>query len=355
MMGISIQYVHYYPNPIKMIRNNYVTLLILITIIFQSCIFQVDKKEGYTIRGSIEGIDSGKAYLAKLDLVSNERINVDSIEIKNGKFTFSGKTESPYLHTIFINGELNRIHFFLENSDIEISADINNLEHAKITGSREDSLFHSYNTEDIFDRKIGMEIMLNYPDYSFAAFTAYYQFQIHNIHADTLNLIMQGFTEPVTKTVYYNHLVKLYSTLERVAISKPAPKFTIPDTKGNLIRLDDFKGTYVLIDFWASWCAPCRAANPKLVHIYKTFNKRNFTIVGISVDKDKDGWIKAIQTDDLPWTNLSNLKGWDEVSDNYGVKAIPQNFLLDPNGIIIDKNMEADKMFEKLNLILPSD
>jgi len=89
------------------------------------------------------------------------------------------------------------------------------------------------------------------------------------------------------------------------------------------------------------------------VHIYNTFNKRNFTIVGISVDRNKDGWIKAIQTDELPWTNLSNLKGWDEVSNIYGVKAIPQNFLLDPNGIIIDKNIEIDNMIEKLNIILP--
>ena len=336
-----------------MIRNNCVYLLMLTTIILQSCNFQVDKTDGYTIKGSIEGINSGKAFLAKIDLVTNERVDIDSVEIQNGKFTFSGKVESPYLHTIFINNKLSKIHFFLENNDIEIFADINNLEHAKITGSREDSLFHSYKTEDIFDRKIGMEIMLNYPDYSFAAFTAYYQFQIHNIHADTLDIIMQGFKESVDKTVYYKHLVKLYNTLERVAISKPAPEFTIPDTKGNLIRLDDFKGKYVLIDFWASWCAPCRAANPKLVHIYNTFNKRNFTIVGISVDRNKDGWIKAIQTDELPWTNLSNLKGWDEVSNIYGVKAIPQNFLLDPNGIIIDKNIEIDNMIEKLNIILP--
>lgn len=336
-----------------MFGNLYITLLIFTAIIFQSCISQHDKTEGYTLKGNIEGIDSGKAFLAKLDLVSNESVYVDSAEIQKGKFTFSGKTESPYLHTMFINDESNKIHFFLENSDIEIAADINNLELAKITGSREDSLFHSYNMDDIFDRNKGMDIMLNYPDYAFAAFTAYYQFQIYNIHADTLKLIIQGFKEPVTKSVYYAHLVKLYDTLERVAISKPAPKFTIPDTKGNLISLDDFKGTYVLIDFWASWCAPCRAANPKLVHIYNTFSNRNFTIVGISVDRDKDGWIKAIQTDKLPWLNLSNLKGWDEVSDNYGVKAIPQNFLLDPDGIIIDRNLEAEKMFEKLNLILP--
>jgi peroxiredoxin len=290
--------------------------------------------------------------LVKLDLTTNEQVDVDSTRIENGRFTFIGILESPYLHTLLINGKSNKIHFFLENSSIDISADIKDLEHATISGSREDSLFHSYKTEDIFDRKKGMEIMLNHPAYSFTAFTAYYQFQLYNIQDDTLSFIMNNFTASVKKSAYYKHLDKLYNTLKKVSISQPAPNFKIPDVAGYLVGLEDFRGKYVLIDFWASWCAPCRASNPALIEVYNTFKDKNFTIVGISIDRKKDRWLKAINTDKLPWTNLSNLEGWDEVSTIYGVKAIPQNFLLDPDGIIIDKNIEPDILIEKLNKIL---
>jgi len=326
--------------------------LLLIVAFLHSCNPENNKIEGYEISGQIEGIKDGNVILAKLDLDNNERMNVDSALIENGKFTFKGSVESPYLHTLFINGDSNKIHFFLENSAISIKANIKNLEQAKISGSREDSLFHTYKTDDIFDREKGMEIMLTHPDYSFAAFTAYYQFQIHNIQIDTLDMIVKSFKEPVNKTVYFKHLETLYNTIKKVAISQPAPLFMIPDTEGKMINLDDFKGSYVLIDFWASWCAPCREANPKLVAAYNEFKSKKFTVLGISVDKNKEYWLKAIKQDKLPWINVSNVSGWDEVSNKYGVKAVPQNFLINPAGIIIDKNIEPENLIERLNKLL---
>jgi peroxiredoxin len=197
-----------------------------------------------------------------------------------------------------------------------------------------------------------MEIMLNYPDYCFSVFTAYYQFQIHNIHADTLDMIMNKFPEKIQKSEYYEHLNSLYNRLKLVAISQPAPAFSLPDTAGNLVTLEDFKGSYVLIDFWASWCAPCRAANPDLVEVYRQYSDRNFTILGISVDKNEDRWKKAIISDNLAWVNVSSLSGWDTVSEMYGVEAIPQNFLIDRDGIIIGKNFEPEQLADKLDLIL---
>jgi peroxiredoxin len=308
--------------------------------------------DAYRLKGQIDGIENGKVILTKLDLLSNERVDVDSTVIRNGKFTFNGKLESPYLHTLFFNDDTDKIHLFLENSEISISGNIQDIEKAEIIGSREDSLFRSYELDDIFDRKKGMEIMLNYPDYCFAAFTAYYQFQIHNIHADTLEMIMNGFKDPVRGSVYYEHLNHLYNRLRKVAISQPAPDFSIPDTSGNIVKLEDFKGKYVLIDFWASWCAPCRAANPLLVEAYQRFSNKNFTIVGISVDRNEENWKNAIVADRLPWVNISNLEGWDAVSEDYAVEAIPQNFLLDTAGIIIDKNLEPEQLIDKLDKIL---
>ena len=333
--------------------NTFLELLFLtVIVVLHSCSSQVEKTDGFTVNGKIDGINNGRVLLSRLDLITNERVDVDSTEIKNEKFTFTGKLESPYLHTLFFNDNKDKINFFLENSEINISGNIIDIESSRISGSREDSLFHSYKMDDIFDRIKGMEIMLKNPDYAFAAFTAYYQFQIHNIQSDTLDLIMDGFNETVRKTVYYEHLKNLYITIKKVAISQSAPNFSVPDTAGNIVELDDFKGKYVLIDFWASWCAPCRAANPKLVEVYRQFSDKSFTIVGISLDKDEQRWKKAIESDKLTWINLSNLKGWDVVSGEYGVKAIPQNFLLDTDGIIIDKNIEPERLIDKLNKIL---
>ena len=335
-----------------MTKLNALLKIFTVIILMQSCSARVDNIDGYTVNGRIDGIENGVVILARLDLITNERVDVDSTEIKDGKFTFKGKIESPYLHTLFFNNTKDKIHFFLENSAINISGNIHDIENTRITGSREDSLFHSYELDDIFDRKNGMEIMLNYPDYCFSAFTAYYQFQIHNIHTDTLDMVMKGFPDSIKKSEYYEHLNNLYRRLKQVAISQPAPAFSLPDTAGNMVKLEDFMGTYVLIDFWASWCAPCRAANPKLVEVYYQFSDKNFTILGISVDKNGEHWKNAIESDNLPWINVSDLKGWDTVSEIYGVEAIPQNFLLDTNGIIIEKNIEPKHLIEKLDKIL---
>ena len=322
---------------------------LLLSLLILAC---KQKQEGFLIQANIEGLNQGKVYLAKLNLETNERIYVDTTEIINGTFSFQGKVESPYLHSLFINSDSNKIHLFLENSLINISANYHDLEKAKVSGSREDSLFRSYELDDIFDRKKGMEIMLYYPEYSFSAFTAYYQFQLINIHADTLDHIMNNFSAPVKQTVYYHHLEQIYHTLKRVAISQPAPAFSIPNENGKLVHLKDFKGKYVLLDFWASWCAPCREANPLLAEAHKTFKDKNFTIISISVDDNKQRWLDAIRKDQLIWTNVSHLKGWDEITDLYGVKAVPQNFLLNPNGIIVDKNIEPEDLIAKLGEIL---
>lgn len=331
-------------------HHSIIFLLAFVLVVMQSC-NTTQKQQGYIVNGNVKGVTNGKAFLAKLDLETNERKNVDSAKIINGAFTFKGKVEAPYFHSIFFNDSKNSIYFFLENSAIDISGDINDLENIKVSGSKEDSLLRSFEFDDIFERKQGMDIMLEYPDYAFSAFTAYYQFQIHNIEVDTMDMIMSNFKAPVKKTAYYKHLNALYKTLKKVAVNQPAPQFTIPDTKGELVSLYTYKGNYVLLDFWASWCAPCRAVNPKLVNIHKRFSNKNFKIIGISVDKNKEAWLNAIKKDSLNWVNVSHLKGWCETSKNYGVKAIPQNFLLDTNGVIIAKNLEPEQLTEKLDSI----
>ncbi|GAA4102820.1 TlpA disulfide reductase family protein [Mucilaginibacter panaciglaebae] len=141
--------------------------------------------------------------------------------------------------------------------------------------------------------------------------------------------------------------------IDSLFVGGNAPDFAQADTNGKIVKLTDFKGKYVLIDFWASWCLPCRAQNPAVLKVSQQLAMRNFTILGISLDSRKDSWLRAIKQDGLNWTQLSDLRYWGNgVSVNYYVYDIPANYLIDPNGKIIAKNINSDVMLSTLKRII---
>ncbi len=161
---------------------------------------------------------------------------------------------------------------------------------------------------------------------------------LYNFRLGQLDSLYQ-LLDPSAKATYFGRQIQ--NTIEKTkltSVGSPAPDFINNDVNGKPVSLSSFKGNYVLVDFWASWCGPCRRENPAVVKAYHRFHEKGFNIFGVSLDDTRSDWLAAIKKDGLDWTQVSDLKGWDaDVVSLYGIKAIPMNFLLDKNGIIVAK------------------
>jgi peroxiredoxin len=172
------------------------------------------------------------------------------------------------------------------------------------------------------------------------------------------NLGIKGFSRTELAEIINNAVQKFpqHKALQNVQKSLPSNKaqdFTQPDVNGNPVSLSQFKGKYVLVDFWASWCGPCRKDNPNVVKAYNEFKEKNFTILGVSLDQNKDAWQKAIQQDGLTWTQVSDLKFWENTAAVlYGVQAIPYNVLIDPDGNIVAEDLHGEEIAQTLRKVI---
>lgn len=169
------------------------------------------------------------------------------------------------------------------------------------------------------------------------------------IEAEDLEILYNSISEGLQRTDNGIEIGRTVLRMKRTSVGSQAPEFTLNNQEGKAVNLSDFRGKYVLVDFWASWCAPCRKENPNMVAVYNKYKNRKFEILGISLDNGEAVWKAAIKKDGLIWPQVSDLNGWkNEVAILYNVRQIPQNFLLDPTGKIIAKNLLGHELEAKL-------
>jgi peroxiredoxin len=364
-----------------------VLFIVVLASFIWSCNTSSEKQEGFSINGTITGYQDSIIFLKKRD--AGQWLTVDSSKVTDGKFHLSGKIDQPEVYYLLNEKIRFTLPVFMDNSNITISGKMDDLSNVKISGSKAQDAMKSYNDEvkpyndkieDLYKQyseaqKEGNKELLEQIDSSYyaindekIAFTKnyistnnkslavpyiLYRELSYSLEVEELDSLFKLIDTSLSKSPYYKILDERIKTLYNVAVGKKAPDFTLNDTTGNPVSLSQFKGKYLLIDFWAAWCRPCRVENPNNVKLYADYKDKGFEILGVSFDDTRDAWIKAIKKDGLTWPQVSDLKGWNSAAGKlYAVSAIPHTLLLDKDGIIIAKNLRGEKLREKIAELL---
>jgi peroxiredoxin len=351
------------------------------------------KEVHYVVDGNITGADSVTFLLQKR--VSGRMVTIDSALVKVGTFTMKGgAVEFPEMVTLMAKGLRKGISFYLENSDITITGNLDSLYVAKVTGSKTQdeynslldmikplqeeysNLYEEYREaektgdeektaalESKFDSiqnemsEVEKNFIRNNPS-SYVAPTILRSLS-YEMEPDEIESFISAMDTNVAKMQIVKDLQARVMVMKTVAVGQKAPDFTLNDVNDQPLSLSSKigKSKLLLIDFWASWCGPCRQENPNLVKVWKEFNKKGFDVFSVSLDRpgEKDKWLQAIKDDKLTWTHVSDLKYWDcAAAKLYAVNAIPANFLLDETGTIIARNLRGDALYSKVKELLGS-
>ena len=311
----------------------------------------------YIIRGELPDANGWKVVLARITAGSDDPVRIDSCVVKRGKFRLKGTVSYPEYCVLYV-GDHGPLRLIVENTEIDIDVNLKNIQDSKVTGSKETDLFVEFRNKMVEFEESAQQQRIDYmkqlvAEYPNSIFTALMIDNIlgYYIEPEELESYAEGFDEVNSQSPWVQSIWEKAASAMRLAIGKPFVDIKMPTPDGTEIALSDYAGKdkYVLIDFWASWCGPCRRANPHVVKLYKKYKDKGFEIVGVSFDRAKTEWVNAIEADALTWPQMSDLKYWQsEGAKLYSVNSIPYTVLLDKDGTILDKGLQPDELEKKL-------
>ncbi len=306
----------------------------------------------FSLSGKTNGLENGT--ILYLDIKNN---TIDSTRIENNTFVFKTKLPSFPLSVIIRKKDLSQYRFlWAENKPMTFDATKTDFRNAIITGSESENLSFSLHQKiDTLPRterqKLEIEFVKNNPN-SIVSVSMLSLYSTTWGKEKTKELFEQ-FSNENKNSEFGEKIIKYIELNKEPKVGDQFADFKMENQNGKFKKLSDIKGKTVLLEFWASWCGPCRKENPNLVKTYERFNPKGFEIFAVSLDENKESWLKAIEKDNLNWEHVSDLKGrGNEASLIYGINGIPDNFLIDKNGIIIGRNLRSEKLNEKLSEIL---
>ncbi|WP_299227750.1 TlpA disulfide reductase family protein [uncultured Psychroserpens sp.] len=383
-----------------------ITTILVLCLLFTACKTEQKEKvqrDGYYVTGNAPGVYNGiRAYLNSTD-ERGRQVAIDTAIVMNEKFVFEGKVTNPQISFLTINSVNGLFPFVLEDGEINIDVNADNIRNSTVGGSDGNKALVEFEKEfksmskelQDLNKQLNLQTMqgveassnpLNTKIADLTAKMGAYPFEFIEKNKDNVYslILIEGMTR--NNKANFDEVLKAFNSLDeglknsakaqivntqiKVAktkqdavaateIGKLAPTFSAPTPDGKTLSLNDVKGKLTLVDFWASWCKPCRRENPNVVKVYNKYHDKGLEIISISLDgsrtqKDpKNAWLKAIEDDKLTWNHVSNLSYFnDPVARAYNVQSIPATFLLDENGTIVAKNLRGPALENKVAELL---